>query len=498
MASSPVWCTEWVGTGQTRPASRARRHPGEEEVFLATIAFSVWPMAAAMHACLKIARDLRARGHRVAFVGLPDCAIYTDPNGFELVPILARWFPRGAIPAMENAGAGPRDRAFRRQVRAFIRDMRAMTDDLVAGRNREIEEALSALAPDLLLVSSSSVYPALVAFFAHRLGIPSVYLTTLFPHRADPRCPPLTSNLLPRDTAASRARVRLAWARLLLLHYGRDKLLALAGLDVDMRRLFRRLGAACGFPAGRISAASLLAPVLDLPELFLCPGSLDFPEAAREGRQYLGAAVDLARSAPPFPWERLAADRPLLYVSLGTYFYLGRAGNRELLQRILDALGGRPEWQLVVAAGDSSVAAELRAPGGAIVVPRAPQLALLERARLMIGHGGINSIAESLYFGVPMVLFPLGFDQPGNVARVVYHGVGLCGDARRSSPRDILHRVETVLGDPAFARRARELQQEIRAEVAEERGVVAIERCAARSGVISTIDEVGGSGRSAP
>jgi len=434
-------------------------------------------MAAAMHACLKIARDLEARGHRVVFVGLPDCAAYTEPNGFTLVPILDRRFPRGAIPALESLGAGARDRAFWRQVRAYIREMREMTDGLVRGHDREIEAALRALAPDLLLVDSSSVYPALAVFFAHRLGIPSAYVTTLFPHRADVRYPPLTSGLVPRDTAFSRFRVGLAWARRLSQNYCRDKLLTAAGLDVDMRRLFRRLAATCGFPAERVSSASLLAPVLDLPELHVCPRALDFPGEARERRRrhYLGAAVDLGRSAPPFPWERLAADRPLLYASLGTYFYLGRAGNRELLQRLLDALGGGPEWQLVLAAGDERMAAELRPPAGTVVVPRAPQLALLERARLMIGHGGIGGIEESLFFGVPMVLFPLGFDQPGNAARVVYHGVGLAGD-RRASPATILDRVETVLGDPSFATRASAMGREIREEAEAGKGIEAIER----------------------
>jgi zeaxanthin glucosyltransferase len=185
--------------------------------------------------------------------------------------------------------------------------------------------------------------------------------------------------------------------------------------------------------------------------------------------------VDLGRSAPPFPWERLAADRPLLYASLGTYFYLGREGNRELLQRLLDALGGRPEWQLVLAAGDERMAAELRPPADTVVVPRAPQLALLERARLMIGHGGIGGIGESLFLGVPMVLFPLGFDQPGNAARVVYHGVGLAGD-RRASPAAILRRVETVLGDPAFAARADGMGREIREEAEAGKRDEAIER----------------------
>jgi len=286
---------------------------------------------------------------------------------------------------------------------------------------------------------------------------------------------------VPRNTALSRARIGLAWGRRLAQGYCRDKLLAAAGLDVDMRRLFRRLALASGVPVERVRGDSLLAPVLDLPELHVCPRALDFPGAARDRRLYLGAAIDLGRSAPPFPWERLAADRALLYVSFGTYFYLGREGNHALLQRLLDTLGGQPEWQLVVAAGDEQMASELRPPTGAVVVPRAPQLALLKRASLMIGHGGIGGIEESLFFGVPMVLLPLGFDQPGNAARVVYHGVGLAGD-RRASPAVLLRLVETVLGDSSFVARARELGREIRAEAEAGEGIAAIEHLC-RSGM---------------
>jgi zeaxanthin glucosyltransferase len=450
-----------------------------ESSSMATIVFSIWPMASAMGTASRLARDLRARGHRVVFLGLADCADYTEPNGFELAPIFERWFPRGSIAAMESAGANVRGLAFLRKVRAFIREMRALTGDLVTGRDREIEAALGALRPDLLLISSSSVYPALPAFFAFSLGIPCAYLTTLFPFRASPLYPPFTTDLVPRGTALSRARCRLAWTLLLLKNRLRDMILAAAGLDVDMRRLFRRLAAARGFPAGRIREDSLLAPVLDIPELYVCPRALDFPGAAR-AESYLGAAIDLGRSAPDFPWDRLQEGRPLLYVSLGTYLYLGRRGTRDFLQKVLDGVGTDSRWQLVLAAGDEEVAAGLRVPPGAVVVVRAPQLALLERAGLAITHGGITTLQESLYFGVPVVVFPLGFDQPGIAARVVYHGVGARGEARRATPAEIRRLVETVLGDPAYADRARALGKEIRADMERAGWAEAIERLIAR------------------
>ena len=35
--------------------------------------------------------------------------------------------------------------------------------------------------------------------------------------------------------------------------------------------------------------------------------------------------------------------------------------------------------------------------------------------------------------GVPMISFPLGYDHPGNTARMVHHGLGLHGDIKKLS-----------------------------------------------------------------
>src|SRR5580658_8714154 len=53
-----------------------------------------------------------------------------------------------------------------------------------------------------------------------------------------------------------------------------------------------------------------------------------------------------------------------------------------------------------------------------------PQLELLKGAALCITHAGLNTALEALTQGVPMVALPIGYDQPGVAARIVYHGVG--------------------------------------------------------------------------
>ena len=54
-----------------------------------------------------------------------------------------------------------------------------------------------------------------------------------------------------------------------------------------------------------------------------------------------------------------------------------------------------------------------------------PQLEVLARAALFVTHGGMNSVNEAMYAGVPMLVVPQGADQPLVAGRVVELGAGL-------------------------------------------------------------------------
>ena len=82
-----------------------------------------------------------------------------------------------------------------------------------------------------------------------------------------------------------------------------------------------------------------------------------------------------------------------------------------------------------------------------VVVKYAPQLDILRRATLMLNHGGLNSIKECIYFGVPMLVFPGINDQSGNAARVLYHGLGYVGHMNRASSKEIRAMVRSIESD---------------------------------------------------
>src|SRR5262245_64345252 len=113
------------------------------------------------------------------------------------------------------------------------------------------------------------------------------------------------------------------------------------------------------------------------------------------------------------------------------------------------------DLQLVISLGggqDPALLADL--PGDPIVVGYAPQLELIQHSALTISHGGLNTVLESLAWGVPMVVLPVTYDQPGVGARVECAGVGRSIPVARLTLSRLRAAVRTVLDYPGFRVRA--------------------------------------------
>ncbi|XP_072371698.1 UDP-glucuronosyltransferase 3A1-like [Scyliorhinus torazame] len=76
------------------------------------------------------------------------------------------------------------------------------------------------------------------------------------------------------------------------------------------------------------------------------------------------------------------------------------------------------------------------------------------KARLLVTHGGLNSLMEATYHGVPVIGIPLFGDQFDNMVRVEAKGLGLTIQVNQLQAQQLGNAMATVIGDKRYKRSA--------------------------------------------
>ena len=298
------------------------------------------------------------------------------------------------------------------------------------------DEGIDALLVDQIEMAGGTV--------AEHLGLPFVSVAAALPINLDPSVPPVIFPWPHRAGVGARLRNRLGNA-------------AFEWIFSGVLRTINRQRRAWGLPPAR----GLNALFSGSPRSRNCRPPWSCRAAAcRPTVHHTGPWTDAAGRAPvDFPWSRLDPGRPLAYASMGTL----QNGVLRTFRMIAEACAGL-DLQLVISLGggqDPALLGDL--PGDPVVVGYAPQLDLIRRSALTISHGGLNTALESLAWGVPMVVLPVAYDQPGVGARVEWSGVGRSIPVGRLTVDRLRDAVRIVLGNPAYRERAGRLQSSIEA-----------------------------------
>jgi UDP:flavonoid glycosyltransferase YjiC (YdhE family) len=102
------------------------------------------------------------------------------------------------------------------------------------------------------------------------------------------------------------------------------------------------------------------------------------------------------------------------------------------VQQVIDALA---DWRVrgLVTLGPALDSPGFHAPANVVLCASAPHAQVFPYASAVVTHAGHGTVIRALAHGVPLVCLPPGRDQPGNAARVAFHGAGIRLTAKAAS-----------------------------------------------------------------
>ena len=138
----------------------------------------------------------------------------------------------------------------------------------------------------------------------------------------------------------------------------------------------------------------------------------------------------------------------LIYISMGTV-------NNNLLsfyKTCLSAFENTP-YQVILSVGNLVSLNEFgKLPEHISVFSHVDQIAVLKKADVFISHCGMNSVNESLYFGVPLIMLPQTSEQSGVAERVSQLGAGI--RLHKPDADAIRNAVEKIFADSSYKQNA--------------------------------------------
>ena len=342
-------------------------------------------------------------------------------------------------------------------------------NDLFYHRKQVLDELVTQIKPDVVIIDifSSTDFLALYHHRArvkllfcnpmlstYRIGNLPIVSESVWPTIIAPETKPQTVNLK-RLLRNPRAELYTNATR-----YQWRSLQQLAGLSSEHR--------AFDTPFTRLFE--------NVPELVLAPLEFELlPKVRQPHQHYLGLCIREGRADTeldahfaqqwPVIMTRKQTGERIIYCSFGTFY---QGPDRTLLtfiENLLDAVGQLDKVQLICSVNQlviETVKAWHYQPDCVHFFNRVPQLQVLQQTDVFITHGGLGSIKESIYYGVPMMVYPLDahYDQPGNALKVEHHGLGLRGVFHSERVADLKSKLNRLINDMSFKIRLQQFKDE--------------------------------------
>ena len=204
-----------------------------------------------------------------------------------------------------------------------------------------------------------------------------------------------------------------------------------------------------------------------IPEVLLAPLELELlPDVKLPTQHYLGLCINKDRKdigvdeifEEKFQYilDQREKGAKIIYCSLGTFYEDSNPMVLQFLNNLLAAVSNLTIFVEVIFSIKTQIRQTLLHQRKLMLnvhfFSKVPQLLVLDNADLHITHGGLGSIKESIYYEVPMLVYPLDlvYDQNGNGLKVEHHGLGLRGVFNQDKPPAILDKIIKLIEDETF------------------------------------------------
>ncbi|GBC09747.1 hypothetical protein RclHR1_09090005 [Rhizophagus clarus] len=194
----------------------------------------------------------------------------------------------------------------------------------------------------------------------------------------------------------------------------------------------------------------------------------ELPQSLTPNVQEIGPV--LSDEYPPLTPELsnfINSHKRVLYVAFGARFFTTIETNDKILQSFIEAIDrklvdgviwalsetSKEDFYPILDLIDGTQIQTLQILNNKYphihITEFAPQFAVLNHTntKLFFSHGGVGSVHESLYTGIPMLILPLGGDQMGNAQRLETAGVALSLNKFTLDVNDIVNKIDFLLKD---------------------------------------------------
>jgi UDP:flavonoid glycosyltransferase YjiC (YdhE family) len=201
-------------------------------------------------------------------------------------------------------------------------------------------------------------------------------------------------------------------------------------------------------------------PILDWPRhaeaiAQFTVAEFEYPRSDAPPTLHFVGPISASGSQAPRPpwWGDIDGTQPVVHVTQGT---IANRDYRQIIAPTLEALAD-DDVLVIVSTGGRSLDTLPPLPANARAAEYLPYDELLPRTDVYVTNGGYGGVQYALRYGVPVVTSSGKEDTPEVAARVEWAGVGRRLKTEAPSPAAVGTAVHSVLEDPRYRTRAREV-----------------------------------------